>query len=339
MKQLVNQDIEQLADFSKLINFISHNLTMLSRLSTQFMKHLYIFLMCISSLVSAQHFAPIGATWHYDSSLQGTRPIYGAYLYYEVVKDTVINGQECRVVKQILNSNNGNQPLSDVYVYEANDTVFYYHASLQRFSALYIFNAQQGDTLTFDVPNDFPPRNPNQLTWQVVVDSIVPMVVSGDTLRQFYTSPIVTNDTSITFYSFHRAYIERIGGTFLFLHQPHVIFPDWDGPLRCYSDTIQTINMLGIRCDSLTATSVADRQMLNDVRFYPNPANAALYLENKAEKEVSFYVYDLKGRKLMEGQVLQGKERIGLEEIPPGVYILKLFTAGVYRTERLIIQR
>ena len=303
------------------------------------MKHILFCFLLICTYAGAQDFAPIGARWFYDSSLEGTTPIYGAYRSYEVVKDTLINGRTCRLISQKLHSRNGVVHLTDVYVYQANDTAFYYHAGLQRFSALYIFTAQMGDTLTFDVPNDFPPRNANQNTWQVVVDSIVPMVYAGDTLRQFYTSPVLSNDTSITFYSFHRPYVEKIGGTFLFLHQPYVIFPEWDGPLRCYVDSTFSINLMGISCDTITATNVEEHQLLNTIKYYPNPANEELRLENLGEKGVFFHLRDLQGKSIQSGLIDSGTHNLNLLDIYPGLYILQFQQGNFIRTERLVIIR
>jgi len=303
------------------------------------MKYIMLLLILFSGLVSGQDFAPIGARWHYDSSMDGTRPIYGAYRLYEVVGDTMVSGKACKVIRQSLNSNNGSQALSDVFVYEQNDTVFYYNGRLQKFSALYIFNAEPGDTLTFDTPNDFPPRFASQLTWRVVVDSIVPVTYGNETLRSFYTSPIVTNDTSLSFYSFHRPYVEKLGGTFLFLHQPYVIFPGWDGPLRCYGDSLRSINLLGIRCDSVTGTGIEQKSPLDQIRFFPNPVMTELIIESGVQKEVFYGLYDLSGRLLTEGRLENGRQTIDLHLWANGLYVIRFYASGFHRMERLVIAK
>lgn len=287
----------------------------------------------------AQNFAPVGASWHYNSTLGGATPRFGAYRLYESVKDTVVNGQNCRLIKQSRHARSGVQQLADLLVTNTNDTVFYYHTTLQRFSPLYILNAQVGDTLTFDVPAEFPAFDPAQTHWQAVVDSIVPVVIAGDTVRSFYTSSLVDNNLNFTPYSFHGPYFEKIGSTFLLTPQPLTIIPEWDGGLRCYTDANWSVNLQQVGCDSLTASSVAENELLRQVRFFPNPGNAQLQLENFGQSAVQFYLRDLHGRLLLQQQLAPGSEVLNLLPFAAGTYLLQFEGASFLRTERLLIAR
>ncbi|MFN3529717.1 MAG: T9SS type A sorting domain-containing protein [Bacteroidia bacterium] len=303
------------------------------------MKHLFFCLMLCSTATLAQNFAPVGAKWYYDSSLGGATPRFGAYRLYEVTKDTLINGQSCRLIKQSRHAVSGMQNLADVYVYEANDTVFYYHTTLQRFSPLYMLNVQVGDTLTFDVPAEFPAFDPAQTHWQAVADSIVPLVIAGDTVRSFYTTSLVDNNFNFTPYGFHGPYLEKIGSTFLLTPQPLTIIPEWDGGLRCYEDAALSVNLMQVACDFLTASSVAENRLLQQVRFFPNPAQSELRLENNNQQEVTYELHDVQGRLLLAGQLQPGSQSLGLQGFQAGMYLLQFRSESQIRTERLLISR
>lgn len=310
----------------------------LTSISKAMKKLLFALLFC-SSAAMAQNFAPVGASWYYNSSLGGATPRFGAYRFYESVKDTLVNGQNCRLIKQSRHARSGVQQLADLLVYNTNDTVFYYHTTLQRFSPLYILNAQVGDTLTFDVPAEFPAFDPTQTHWQAVVDSIVPVVMAGETIRSFYTTSLVDNNLNFTPYSFHGPYFEKIGSTFLLTPQPLTIIPEWDGGLRCYTYANWLVNLQQVGCDSLTASSVAENEMSRQLRFFPNPSNEQLQLENSGQSAVQFYLRDLQGRLLLQQPLQPGSETLDLLPFAPGTYLLQFEGGSFLRTERLVIAR
>lgn len=301
--------------------------------------YLFLFLMFTASLVNAQNFAPLGAQWYYDSSGGGTTPRFGAYVLYEVDKDTVLAGTACRKVDVSFVSIRGNTSTqrAPLYVYESGDTVFYYHNQLQRFAALYIFNAQQGDTLTFDTPADFPPADTAQKTWRVVVDSVTSVVLGGDTLKKFWTSPIFNmNETN---YAFHDPYLEKIGGTFLFTHQPLTVFPEWDGGIRCYNEGSNSLNFMSVACDSLTLISSVTTNALEKLRFFPNPAADYLQFEHAEQEPVHYQLSDLHGRLHLLGSAETGRHLIGLQDLSNGMYVLRLSQGTAFRYERLVVAR
>jgi hypothetical protein len=311
------------------------------KLNFNAMKNRYFLLLFlfIGTAANAQNFAPLGAKWYYDSSGGGTTPRFGAYLLYEVVKDTMVAGTACRKIEVSFMStrNSSATQRAPLFVYESGDTVYYYHNQLQRFSALYMFNAQAGDTLTFDTPAEFPPADTAQKTWQVLVDSVTSFVQGGDTLKKFWTSPVfVFNETN---YAFHEPYIEHIGGTFMFTHQPEAIFPEWDGGIRCFKDGANDLNFMGVACDSLTLLSSVATTGLEQLRFFPNPASDFVQLEQPDKDPVAYQLLDLQGRVHASGSLEFGRHTIGLQDLSNGIYLLMLQQGTAFRYERLVVAK
>ena len=97
--------------------------------------------MCIRD---RSNFAPLGATWHHSG-------FYGVYKSF-VSKDTVFKGQACRKIEQDIYVNLGKfypflYTTRDLYIYDNDDTVFCYNDRIDRFTPLFVFNLNSGDTL------------------------------------------------------------------------------------------------------------------------------------------------------------------------------------------------
>ena len=90
-------------------------------------------------------FAPQGAEWYFNlSSFMGS-PI--SYYHMEVLGDTIIQGHICSVITQQFLGGNGQEQ----YVYEANGKVYWYNQTLGRFTTLYDFDAEVGESWTCEI--------------------------------------------------------------------------------------------------------------------------------------------------------------------------------------------
>lgn len=287
-------------------------------------KLLFLLFFAVGS-VAAQDFAPIGARWYYNSMGQGTAPSQAEYTRLEVVKDTSINGIPCRKIEvtHFQYRTGDSIQRQPYYVRESGDTAYYWHNHLQRFSPLCMFNALPGDTLTFDVPpHGYAANQPTQ--FQVVVDSVTLFTQGSDTLKAFYTSA-VWQGININTFSFHGPYFEKVGPTFLFMHQSTSILIASDGPLRCYSDDVLFINLMGIPCDYRLVASVTSLNSLSRIRYYPNPFTESITLDLPGATPVLYAVYDLQGRQLQAGNcTTAGENRIDMQSMNAGVYFLRL---------------
>ncbi len=131
---------------------------------------LTLFLMAIAlgGMAQTGGFAPQGAEWYFNlSSFMGS-PV--SYYHMEVLGDTIIQGHQCSVISpQYLGGNGINQ-----YVYEDNGKVYWYNQTLQAFTTLYDFNADEGDSWICEV---------DSCTFEVYVSSVYQLTWEGHTYR------------------------------------------------------------------------------------------------------------------------------------------------------------
>ena len=94
----------------------------------------------LGGMAQQSTFAPQGAEWYFNlSSFMGS-PI--SYYHMEVLGDTLIQDHQCSIISpQYLGGNGTNQ-----YVYEENRIVYWYNQALGRFTTLYDFNAEEGES-------------------------------------------------------------------------------------------------------------------------------------------------------------------------------------------------
>jgi len=119
-------------------------------------------------------FAPQGAEWYFNlSSFMGS-PI--SYYHMEVLDDTIIQGHDCSVITQQFLGGNGQEQ----YVYEDNGKVYWYNQTIQAFTTLYDFNADEGDSWICDI---------DSCSFVVHVQSVEEVTWEGHTYRvQWVTS-------------------------------------------------------------------------------------------------------------------------------------------------------
>jgi len=72
------------------------------------------------------------------------------------------------------------------------------------------------------------------------------------------------------------------------------------------------------------------------VEIFPNPASSLLHIKHN-KPIVRFELMSLDGRKVLERQMLNnGLESISLDELPSGIYLLKLETGQANETIKVI---
>gem|GEM_PF-1176061 len=86
---------------------------------------------------------------------------------------------------------------------------------------------------------------------------------------------------------------------------------------------------------NLTVSSVAELAKMG-VEIFPNPASSLLHIKHN-KPIVRFELMSLDGRKVLERQMLNnGLESISLDELPSGIYLLKLETGQANETIKVI---
>lgn len=65
----------------------------------------------------------------------------------------------------------------------------------------------------------------------------------------------------------------------------------------------------------------------NAILLYPNPATNELFITiNELLGDLKYYVNDLNGKKVMNGNITQLQAKIDIENFSPGIYLLTIFS-------------
>ena len=138
-------------------------------------------------------FAPQGAEWYFN--VWGFMGDPDTYYHMEVLGDTIIQGHQCSVItRQFLGGNGVEQ-----YVYEDNQVVYWYNQTMQSFTVLYDFNADEGDSWICDV---------DSCSFQIVVQSVSERVWEGHTYR---VQQVISEGEEYNDPAFNGLIIEGIG--------------------------------------------------------------------------------------------------------------------------------
>jgi len=95
----------------------------------------------------------------------------------------------------------------------------------------------------------------------------------------------------------------------------------------------------GVLTLSDPAPMLADK---STIRLYPNPATKILSVENKRNvtKPVQYTIYDITGRKIIEGKKFTDRFELNVEKFNSGTYIIKMYNGRDVHlaTEKFVVQ-
>jgi len=98
-----------------------------------------------------------------------------------------------------------------------------------------------------------------------------------------------------------------------------------------FGDVFYTKNIRGISINegmqqSYIINEIASKTILR-VSLYPNPTNNLVYfkVENLNYKNLSFKLYDISGRIITSGKILNEQSVLSLQNFPNNIFIVKVF--------------
>lgn len=270
---------------------------------------------------------PVGATWHYESVTDLTKP--PIYRSFTVEKDTVVAGKNARFIRD--NYNN-----SDI-VYEENGCVYYYFKD--KFRKIYDFNVNVGDTVEFEFLTYTHQSSDldTTLVLRYKIEKIQTKNIEGADLKEISTVYVGSNPHQYGLIQY--VYLEKIG-----VEHPHILdgglftvcpdkatIPENITRLRCYHDTeIDHIADWWAEenkpCDyDYTASVVSATHEKNSIDLYPNPAKDKLTLSgSQYTQDLQIILYDVKGNFIFEKKVRLPYE-LNIEHLPTGTYFILFF--------------
>jgi hypothetical protein len=296
------------------------------------MKKIIFLLIFLPVITQSQNWYPIGATWYYNYQDLLPFPAHG-YTKYTVVKDTVVDSKQSKLVTMETVRYNGNTTLIDsIIVREDSSKVYYYNNN--SFQLMYDFTLNIGDTLGIDI------TSPScDSVSPLIVDSIKILNIDGIDLKVQFIKGIYFYDPTWGGQSDTLTYkiVERVGYARVFFFNPVCQIGDefgWNG-LRCYNDS--NISYQGNQwdyfypypCDTLIngATGIMKiPENENKVVCFPNPATdfVSVKFNDNTALTYSLNLYNAIG-KLIKSMVLDKNEKtikFDIRNLSEGLYFI-----------------
>lgn len=289
---------------------------------------LLIFNMILINSVYAQDFAPIGAEWHYTErhAFSGDE----TFLKISSVKDTVVNGKECRLIQKQSNPMCSGRPDIE-FMYQEDSKVFFWDNTFDKFQILYDLTKVVNEFWIIEVLDERYTNNWDSIiydldTIKITVNSISSIEINGKLLKQLNVTYDVI--TEVNPYSYNSKIIEKIGDiNYLFNYYPYSSWAcdgNYAAGLRCYEDSELGLYSTGIAdsCDYIFRwTSIQENTSNSDLIVFPNPTTGQLTISSESKKEYSVELTDLMGRILKSGKLYMNTQ-FDISVFREGVYIL-----------------
>ena len=292
---------------------------------------LTVLLFASATLAYGQTFAPSGAQWHYGASANGAAPTGSEYYHYQSQLDTVVAGHSCKKITITYYQYSGaiTYPAS-VFTYQIGDTVFYYNNIYSKYFPLYIFGVLPGDTLFYHSP--VIPGNPADTLFKVLVDSVTTLVVDVTPLKRVWTTPLGD-------FSLGQNYTELIGSDWLMLHQPSAVFPEWDGPARCYSDSNIEYHFTLQSCNYLLTNGISELENTFGLLVFPNPTTNRINIQTSNKQKFTFNIHNSVGQLVKTGILETNSTTIYINELINGIYTIELAHDGKMERKCFIVEK
>ncbi len=277
---------------------------------TQLLLLISAVLAVFQSAAQSAEFAPVGAKWTYSNYQIYTPPISETPHVVTVEAKELYQGKLC---SKLVNTGSITTP-EPLYLYQQNDTVFFYCDVTQQFEMLYDFGAVVGESWTI-----------YGLVTSYGYDSLV---VTVDALETRNVSGVDLKVQSITFplhpFEWNFEIVEGVGN--LFFLAPHFEVPD-NTPhnLRCYSDAQYDLHFVEFACD--TTFSISSKEpVLASIYLSPNPASAAVTLRLPEHmgfvENLTVELFDAFGKKQLQTVLSSNATTFSVANLPAGFYHL-----------------
>lgn len=277
----------------------------------------------------SQTFAPIGAEWIMGYIEPMTFNEHG-YRTLTVVGDTVINGQDSRIILGDVGPHSPSLTNKN-FVYEDGGKVYAYFDQINIFQKVFDFDAPVGHS--WDIVIHEAPTNAVFDSMEITIDSIFTEILDGDSIKSYtYSILFKPNEgsqcpnlyDSTMFAAYDLKANNKLGaGHYLFpvptvLCVADIYENEWHGQLRCYTDLTMTYSNLGIGIPHCNYQNISIEELNhNSVILEYNKWHNKIHILNDNEESGHIEIYDYKGRLLLSEK---GKV-INISSLEKGLYI------------------
>ena len=238
---------------------------------------------------------PSGAEWYYEI-LNDNGSITYQYLYQ--AGDTIVQDEPTHILVKIntLYDKDLHQDVTHEYVYERDGKVYWWNKTLEEFTVLYDFGAEEGDSWTIKVGTE-------SLTMHV--DAVEEIEYEGRTYRMLRVS-----DPEDLF----SGNIIRVEGLRCYWVEDELVFKPGDEDCDAVYEELHGIDEDDPSTGSGTFT------------VYPNPTNGILTIHHSSFRiqNSEFRITNLMGQTLLTGQITAENQQINVSSLPQGMYFISV---------------
>jgi hypothetical protein len=286
-----------------------------------------LFLVAGTFTLKAQtnEFAPIGAKWHYDGYQNSESQIYTTI---ESIKDTIVQGKNCRLLKQLFYKEKNvlsDDPERSYIIYSDSGIVYLWQDTA--FITLMNFNLNVGQSWRYKLKDG---------TFTEIVVRKVDTITIGTQKRKVLQ--IRNFDESFS------TIIEGIGSVKAFTPDEdfidHQTRTEW---IRCYQDsTIFYKFQPDISCDTVFTAGIEELNHENKpgISISPNPFQNQVYIKlinfpaNPGFTNIT--VFSAEGKVVYETNSPSEEITVPLSQLPQGIYHARIKNADTIIFKKLI---
>jgi hypothetical protein len=255
--------------------------------------------------------------WYYEIENENGTITY-QYMYQ--AGDTIINDEPTHILVKIntLYDKDLHQDVMHEYVYERDGKVYWWNKTLEEFTVLYDFGAQEGDSWTIKVGTE---------TLIMYVNSVETVEYEGKTYRMLHVSD--ADDY------FSGDIVCGIGHLTSFF--PERLMDNGDGVrvdgLRCYWVEDALVFKLGDEdCDAVYSEVHGVEEDgpstgSGTLAVYPNPTNGVLFVETQNFASLPAQTYcisNLTGQTVLSARITAETQQIDVSGLPKGMYFIRI---------------
>lgn len=238
--------------------------------------------------------------------------------------DTLINGKNCNIIRHVRNTPTCYGYHPTVYIYQSNDTVFFYNTTTKKFSSLYVYAANKGDSWIVEYPAGIVKVN---------VDSISFINAFWETLKVQHVRYCYNDSPNgkMTF-EYTSKIIEGIGDeNYLFKSNIFYLafcdeFSVQHVGLRCYvHPDLGTFKIGTVACDYVTEVTNPTSKTIKV--FITSSGDLTIEGDIFAEP-CTFELMDVRGCILLQTEVNATKNSIHFSNYSKGLYMYQLTNNG-----------
>ncbi len=254
--------------------------------------------------------------WYYEIENENGSITY-QYMYQ--AGDTIVNDEQTHILVKIntlYDKGLGNEVTRE-YVYVRDGKVYWWNKTLEEFTVLYDFGAEEGDTWVTKVGTE---------TLIMHVDAVETVEYEGKTYRMLrvsdaddiFSGDIVCGIGHLTSFFPERLMNNRDGirveGLRCYWIEDELVFKPGDEDCDAVISELHGVEEDGPSTGSGTAFTV-----------YPNPANGVLFVETLRATSLpdqTYHITNLMGQTLLTGHITAENQQIDVSSLPKGMYFI-----------------